>query len=66
MRYKNQVLDKLTNLETTANRIDIQVNRGMSVDEVSASIQSLKQQIESIRESISIEPDDFEIQFSPQ
>ena len=66
MRYKNNVLDKLVQLGTTVNRVEIQVNRGGSQSDVNESIERLKEQIESIREMVSIEPDDFEQQFRPQ
>ena len=66
MRYKNNVLDKLTQLETTINRIQIQVNRNISQDGLNESIDRAKTGIESIREIVSIEPDDFEQQFAPR
>jgi hypothetical protein len=66
MRYKNNVLDKLVQLGTTVNRVEIQVNRGGTQSDVNQSIEILKEQIESIREMISIEPDEFEQQFRPQ
>ena len=66
MRYKNNVLDKLVQLGTTVSRVDIQVNRGGSQNDVNESIERLKEQIESIREIISIEPDEFESQFAPK
>jgi hypothetical protein len=66
MRYKNNVLDKLVQLETAVNRVHIQVNRGGTQDDVNQSIETLKEQIEQIREMVSIEPDDFENQFAPK
>jgi hypothetical protein len=66
MRYKNNVLDKLVQLGTTVNRVEIQVNRGGSQSDVNQSIERLKEQIESVREMISIEPDEFEQQFAPK
>ena len=66
MRYKNNVLDKLVQLETAVNRVNIQVNRGGTQDDVNQSIETLKEQIEQIREMVSIEPDDFEQQFAPK
>ena len=46
MRYKNNVLDKLVQLETAVNRVNIQVNRGGTQDDVNQSIETLKEQIE--------------------
>jgi hypothetical protein len=66
MRYKNNVLDKLTHLGTIVSRVDIQINRGGTQNDVNKSIEQLKEQIESIREMVSIEPDEFEQQFAPR
>ena len=66
MRYKNTVLDKLVQLGSTISRVEIQVNRGGSQSDVNESVELLKEQIEAIREMISIEPDDFDQQFRPQ
>ena len=66
MRYKNNVLDNLVQLETAVNRVHIQVNRGGTQESVNESIEILKEQVEAVREMISIEPDDFDQQFRPQ
>jgi division protein CdvB (Snf7/Vps24/ESCRT-III family) len=63
MRYKNNVLDKLVATDTAVNRILLQVNRNVSQDEILDYIDALKESLESIREIISVEPDDFEQQF---
>lgn len=63
MRYKNNVLDKLTRIETIVARLQVQVNRGGTQDQVLESIEQLKEAIESTREMISIEQDDFAEQF---
>ncbi len=63
MRYKNNVLDKLVTVETAITRIQLQVNRNISQDQILESIDALKESIEGIREIISVEPDDFEQQF---
>lgn len=66
MRYKNNVLDRITQLNTTTSRIEIQVNRGGTQNDVNNTIEVLKEQLEALREMISIEPDDFENQFAPR
>jgi division protein CdvB (Snf7/Vps24/ESCRT-III family) len=63
MRYKNNVLDKLVTVDTAVNRIQLQVNKNIDQDQILESIDALKESIESIREIISVEPDDFEQQF---
>ena len=63
MRYKNNVLDKLVTVDTAVNRIQLQVNRNVSQNDIQDSIDAFKESLESIREIISVEPDDFEQQF---
>jgi hypothetical protein len=66
MRYKDNVLNKLGQIETIASRIQIQVNRGGTQDQVLESLEMLKEAIEATREIISVETDEFEQQFRPQ
>ena len=66
MRYKNNVLEKLGQIDTIANRLNVQVNRGGTQDQVLESIEILKEAIESTREIISVESDEFDQQFRPQ
>jgi division protein CdvB (Snf7/Vps24/ESCRT-III family) len=63
MRYKDNTLNKLTQLEAIVNKIQLQVNRGVAQDSILETIEQLKEQIETVREIISVEPDDFEQQF---
>jgi hypothetical protein len=58
MRFKNNVLDKITQLEANVSKIQFQVNRGMEQDLILDSIEQLKEQIEKTREIISLEQDD--------
>jgi UV DNA damage repair endonuclease len=64
MRYKNNILDKLVQLESAVNKVHIQVNRGGTQDSVNESIEILKEQVEQIREMVSLEADNFEQQFA--
>jgi len=66
MRYKNNVLDKLNQTDALVNRLAVQVNRNIDREEVMETLTMLKEQIESTREMISIEADEFEQQFRPQ
>lgn len=63
MRYKNNVLDKLVQLDISTNKIKFELNRGIDQDSIIESLDDLKEQIEKLREIVSIEPDDFEQQF---
>jgi len=64
MRYKNNVLDKLNQADALVNHLVVQLNRNNSRDEVLETLTSLKEQIESTREMVSIEHDEFAQQFS--
>jgi UV DNA damage repair endonuclease len=64
MKYKNNILDKLVQLESAVNKVHIQVNRGGTQDSVNESIEILKEQVEQIREMVSLEADNFEQQFA--
>jgi DNA-binding transcriptional regulator YiaG len=64
MRYKNNVLDKLVQLEASTNKVQFQVNRGVDQDTTLESIEQIKEQIEKIREIVSLEQDDFAQQFA--
>lgn len=66
MRYKNNILDRLNQVDAIASRINLQVNRNMTQDQIAESVEQLKEAIEGIREMLSIESDDFEQQFRPQ
>ena len=66
MRYKNNVLEKLNQTDALVNRLAIQLNRNVNREESMETLTMLKEQIESTREMISIESDDFDQQFRPQ
>ena len=64
MRYKNNVLDKLVQLEALATKLQFQVNRNVDQDQTLESIEMLKEGIEKAREIISLEHDEFAQQFA--
>jgi DNA-binding transcriptional regulator YiaG len=64
MKFKNNVLDKLTQTDNLVNRLTLQVNRNMHQNEMLETLTLLKEQIEQTREMVSIENDDFAQQFS--
>jgi peptidoglycan hydrolase CwlO-like protein len=63
MKYKNNVAEKLGQLDATVNKVKFQVNRATDQDLILESIDDLKEQIEKIQEMISLEQDDFAQQF---
>jgi len=64
MKYKNNVLEKLTQIEAVVTKVQFQVNRGIDQDNILESIESLKEQIEKTREIVSLEQDEFAQQFT--
>lgn len=64
MKFKTNVIEKLTQLDATVNRVKFQVNRGMDQDQVLESLDQVKEQIEKINEIVSLEQDDFAQQFA--
>jgi division protein CdvB (Snf7/Vps24/ESCRT-III family) len=66
MRYKENVLNKLNQADILINRVTTEVNRNVNQDTILESLTKLKEQVEVIRETIAIEPDDFEQQFAPK
>ena len=66
MRYKNNILDKLNQADVLVNKLAVQVNRSFPQNEILETLTSLKEQIETTREMVSIEHDDFAQQFSGQ
>jgi len=64
MKFKNNVLDKLNQLDASVNKVKFQVNRGMDQDQILESLDLVKEQIEKLNEIVSLEQDDFAQQFA--
>ena len=64
MRYKQNMMDKLEQAETLVSRLDIQLSRNASQEQVFETLEALKEQLNSAKEMVSIESDDFEQQFA--
>lgn len=59
MRYKDQALDKVNQLNNIARTLDFQVSRLESQQALLQTIQGLKEKIEELNDLISIEHDEF-------
>ena len=59
MRYKDQALNKVNQLNNIARTLDFQVSRLESQESVLQTIQDLKVKIEELQDVISIEHDEF-------
>jgi hypothetical protein len=64
MRYKQNMMGKLEQAEALVSRLNIQLSRGASQEQVFETLEVLKEQLDSAKEMVSIESDDFEQQFA--
>jgi DNA-directed RNA polymerase specialized sigma subunit len=64
MRYKQNMMDKLEQAETLVSRLDIQLSRNASQEQIFETLEILKEQLNNAKEMVSIESDDFEQQFA--
>jgi hypothetical protein len=59
MRYKDQVLNKIDQLENLNRTLDFQLSRGESFDALLQTLSDMKEKIEDLRSTISLEHDEF-------
>ena len=59
MKFKNNITDSLTQVEAMLQRIQLQVNRNVSRDEIEETIDRTKSLVENIKGMVSMESDDF-------
>ena len=59
MKFKNNITDSLTQVEALLQRIQLQVNRNVSRNEIEESIEKTKNLVENIKSMVSMELDDF-------
>jgi C4-type Zn-finger protein len=59
MKFKNNITDSLTQVEAMLQRIQLQVNRNVSREEIEETIDRTKNLIENIKGMVSMESDDF-------
>lgn len=59
MKYKEQALTKVEKLEHQIRALEGGINRGSSLKEIAATITNIKNLVESLRETISIEQDEW-------
>jgi hypothetical protein len=59
MKFKNNITDSLTQVEAMLQRIQLQVNRNVSRDEIEETIDRTKNLVENIKGMVSMESDDF-------
>jgi hypothetical protein len=59
MKFKNNITDSLTQVEAMLQRIQLQVNRNMSQNEINETLDQTKELVENIKGMVSMEVDDF-------
>jgi C4-type Zn-finger protein len=59
MKFKNNITDSLTQVEAMLQRIQLQVNRNVSRDEINETVDKTKELVENIKGMVSMEVDDF-------
>ena len=59
MKYKLQALSKIEKLEHQIRALEITLNRGGSVQDVTAVLEKIKELTGSLRDTISIENDEW-------
>ena len=59
MRYKDQVLNKIDQLENLNRTLDFQLSRGESSDSLLQTLSDMKEKIEDLRSTVSLEHDEF-------
>jgi hypothetical protein len=59
MRYKDQALNKVNQLNNIARTLDFQVSRLESQDSILQTINDLREKIDELQSIISIEHDEF-------
>jgi hypothetical protein len=59
MRYKEQVLNKINQLENLNRTLDFQLSRGESFQELMQTLSDMKEKIEDLRSTVSLEHEEF-------
>lgn len=59
MKYKQQALVKLEKMENVIRSLEITFSRGGSVNDIKILLSSLKENLENLRDTISIEQDEW-------
>lgn len=60
MKYKQQALAKIEKLEHQVRALEVNINRAESLAQINQTVENIKNLTQSIRETISIEHDEWE------
>lgn len=59
MKYKQQALSKIEKLENQIRALEIDLNRGNSVQQINARLEMIKTLVQQLQDNISIENDEW-------
>lgn len=59
MKYKQQALSKIEKLEHQLRALEIDLNRGNSVQQINARLEMIKTLVQQLQDNISIENDEW-------
>ena len=59
MKYKEQALNKIEKIEHQIRALEVGINRGHDLSEVVTAVNSIKEAVEDLRSTISIENDEW-------
>jgi hypothetical protein len=59
MKYKIQALNKIEKIEHTIKAIEHGVHRGLTLEEIQANIERIKELVEDLKSNVTIENDEW-------
>jgi DNA-binding FrmR family transcriptional regulator len=59
MKYKEQALNKIEKIEHQVRALEVSINRGNDLSEIVNTINNIKEAVEDLRGTISIENDEW-------
>jgi 3-deoxy-D-arabino-heptulosonate 7-phosphate (DAHP) synthase len=59
MKYKQQALSKIEKLEHQLRALEIDLNRGNSIQQINARLEMIKSLLQQLQDNISIENDEW-------
>jgi hypothetical protein len=64
MKYKQNITEKVEQAESILMRLDVQLSRGATREQIFETLDELKEQLEQTKSIVSLESDNFEQQFA--
>jgi hypothetical protein len=64
MKYKQNIMEKIEQAEAIITRLDVQLSRGATREQIFETLDVLKGQLDQTKSIVSLESDNFEQQFA--